>query len=219
MSGSGNTLDRIFREADSFRAYGRRYLDYCAALMARVDLDALEPLVKILEQARRSGKTVFLAGNGGSAATASHLVNDLTLGTHVPGEPPLRAASLGDNLPSLTALGNDQRYEHIFSGQLEKMLTPKDVLVVISASGNSANLVHAVEYANAHDAVTVGLLGFDGGRLKALCRHALVIETPGGDYGPVEDLHIVIGHLVTTYLVRRLQAGAARRADASGIHG
>ncbi len=214
MTGRKNTLDRLFERAGSFAEYARGYLEYCASLLGRFDLGALERFVEILEQARLDGRTIFLAGNGGSAATASHFASDLALGTYVPGEQPFRAVSLADNMASLSALGNDQGYEQIFVGQLRTLLSPGDVLVVISASGDSPSVVRAAEYVNAHGGTTVGLLGFAGGELRRMCHHCVHVETPAGEYGPVEDLHLVIDHLVTTYLLRRLrgraQAGQAR---------
>lgn len=211
MTTPANTLDRIYAEAGSFQEYARRYFQYCAELTARFDLAALERFAEILDRARQDGRTVLLAGNGGSAATASHFATDLAYGASIPGAPPLRAGSLTDNVSAVTALGNDRTYADVFVGQLEHWLAPGDVLVVISASGNSLNLVRAVEYANAHGGTTVGLLGFDGGLLKTLCHLAVVVETPSGEYGPVEDLHLMIDHVVTTYLMRRLRAGTARR--------
>jgi D-sedoheptulose 7-phosphate isomerase len=203
-----NTLDRLFQRAGSFGEYARGYMDYCASLMAGLDLRGLERFVEILEQARLDGRTIFFAGNGGSAATASHFATDLALGVYVPGERPFRAVSLADNVAYLSALGNDQGYEHVFVGQLQSLFRPGDVLVLISASGASPNVVRAAEYVNARGGMTVGLVGFGGGELRRLCQHCVHVETPAGEYGPVEDLHLIVDHLVTTYLLRRLRGHA-----------
>jgi D-sedoheptulose 7-phosphate isomerase len=152
---------------------------------------------------------VFFLGNGGSAATASHFAVDLGKGTKVRGARPFRALSLTDNQAFLTAQANDEGYDSAFVGQLEGLLRPGDVVVGITASGNSQNLIDAFTFARAHGATTVGLLGFDGGRLLALSDVAVVVRTPKGEYGPVEDLHLVIDHIVTNYLCRWLAAEVA----------
>lgn len=204
-----NNVNRMTADATGAADYARRYVDYVGRLLNGLDFRAVEEFARILEEARRAGATVFLAGNGGSAATASHFANDLGLGTRAPGAPPLRAISLTDNVPVVTALANDRDYADIFVGQLAVLFRPGDVLVVISASGNSANVVRAVEYANAHGGTTVGLLGFDGGKLRTLCRLPIVVATPAGEYGPVEDVHMVINHLLMTWLKARF-AGERR---------
>jgi D-sedoheptulose 7-phosphate isomerase len=130
----------------------------------------------------------------------------------VEGAIPFRAVSLTDNVAVLTAIANDIAYADVFVRQLEGLLRPGDVVVAISASGNSPNVVRAIEYARSHGAVTVGLTGFDGGRLKALCDEAVHVATPPGEYGPVEDTHLVLDHLITGYLRARLQVLAGRGA-------
>lgn len=198
-----NTIDRMLTEATGAADFARRYVEYLARLLAELDFAALEGAASLLEAARRDGRTVFLAGNGGSAATASHFANDMMLGTKAARGRVLRAVSLADNVPVVTALANDRQYADVFLGQLEALFQPGDVLIVISASGNSPNVVRAVEYANTHGGTTVGLLGFDGGRLKALCHCAVVVATPSGEYGPVEDVHLAIDHLLTSWLKTR----------------
>lgn len=209
-----NNLDRIFQESMSAAEYGRRYAAYLGDVLAGVDFSAVEKFIEILEGSRQAGHTVFFVGNGGSAATASHWANDLSLGTQVAGVRPFRALSLTDNVAVLTALGNDRGYPDIFVGQLEGLFQPGDALVAISASGNSPNVLRALEYANAHGGTTVGLTGFDAGQMKALCHLCIHVETPKGEYGPVESIHLILDHLVTGYLRAKLQASvtATRRA-------
>ena len=198
-----NKIEELLAGSSDAAAYARGYTSHLIALLERLDVSVVARLADVLVDARVAGRTVFVAGNGGSATTASHWAVDLAHGTHVAGAPPLRAVSLSDNIGSITALANDRDYESVFSGQLEKLLRPQDVLVVISASGNSPNVIRAVEYANAHGATTVGVLGFDGGRLKDLCQLALVVPTGHGEYGPVEDVHLVLNHILTTWLKAR----------------
>ena len=203
-----NNIDAMLGAATGAADFARRYVAYLTALAAELDFAALEELAKVLEAARATGRTVYLIGNGGSAATASHWANDLMLGTRDGKGRALRAVSLTDNVPVLTAVANDRAYADAFLSQLEALFEPGDVLVAISASGNSPNIVRAVEYANDRGGTTVGILGFDGGRLKPLCRLPIVIATPAGEYGPVEDLHMVIDHLVTAWLKHRFRSRA-----------
>jgi D-sedoheptulose 7-phosphate isomerase len=197
-----STLDRLFTESDSLADYAGRYAAYIADLLEGLDYSAIERVGRLLEDARYHGRTIFLVGNGGSAATASHAACDLSLGPRLFGGKAYRAISLADNSALITAAGNDVGYDAVFSEQLKTLLRPGDVVVAISASGNSPNVVRAVEYANQAGAVTIGLTGFDGGRLRQIAGEQIHIPTPRGDYGPVEDLHLVLNHLITSYLVR-----------------
>jgi D-sedoheptulose 7-phosphate isomerase len=111
-----------------------------------------------------------------------------------------RVVGLADNSAMLTALGNDVAYTDVFSGQLRALLRPGDVVVAVSASGNSPNILRGVELARERGAVTVGLVGFEGGRLKDLCDHVVHVKSAVGDYGPVEDIHLMINHILTAFL-------------------
>jgi len=197
-----STLDRLFAESTSLADYATRYTMYLAELLAQLDCEAVEHVGEIFERARLDNRTIFLIGNGGSAATASHFANDLGLGPRKSGGKAYRALSLADNMAFVTAAGNDIGYDMVFVEQLKTLMNPGDVVIAISASGNSPNVVRAVEYANAHGAVTVGLTGFDGGELRTIVDECVHIATPRGDYGPVEDLHMMLDHLLTTYLMR-----------------
>ena len=177
------------------------YLRDFASLLEKVDLEAVERVVERLRTARDQGATVYVAGNGGSAATASHWANDLGKATRVSGRALMRVMSLTDSTPWFTALANDEGYDRVFAGQLENFARPEDVLVVISASGNSSNLVRAVECAAARGVTTVGVLGFDGGALKPLVDDCLWLPTEKGAYGPVESGHTVLCDILTTCLI------------------
>jgi D-sedoheptulose 7-phosphate isomerase len=194
-----NRLDELFRDRPSPAVYAARYLAYLQQLLATVSRDEIAAFVRALLDAREQGARIYFIGNGGSAATASHFANDLTLGTRSTGRP-FRAMSLTDNSAVLTAAANDDGYAEIFTSQLKALMEPGDVVVAISASGNSPNIVQAVRWANDHGAVTVGLTGFDGGVLRTLAQLSVHVPTRAGEYGPVEDLHMVVDHLVTAYL-------------------
>jgi D-sedoheptulose 7-phosphate isomerase len=182
----------------------RENLQAFTELVQRTDLNALCRVVQQLRIARDNGATIYIAGNGGSAATASHWVNDLGKATKACGRKPLRVMSLSDNVSWLTALANDEGYERVFSGQLENFARAGDVLVVISASGNSPNLIKAVELAKLRGVVTIGLLGFDGGALKTQVEEYLWIPSAKGTYGLVESGHSLLCHILTDCLVKDL---------------
>jgi D-sedoheptulose 7-phosphate isomerase len=167
-----------------------------------VDLEAVNRAFQLLRAARDRGSRVFVAGNGGSAATASHWVNDLGKATKRSGRDPFQVMCLSDNVPWLTALANDEGFDRVFSGQLENFARPGDVLIVISASGNSPNLVRAVELARSIGIQTVGLLGFDGGILKEMVDDLLWIKSEKGQYELVEDAHMILCHVLTTSLIK-----------------
>jgi D-sedoheptulose 7-phosphate isomerase len=191
-----NNVERLFRDHSEAADFADGYLGYLAQVFARIDREAVALFVQALEQARTDGATVFFCGNGGSAATASHFQNDLTRWR----TDPMKVVSLTDNVAVITALANDYGYDRIFVMQLEPLLTEGDVVVAISASGNSPNVVQAIEFANERKAVTVGLTGFDGGRLGELCEIHVHVPSARGEYGPVEDAHMVLDHLVMSYL-------------------
>lgn len=174
-----------------------------------VELDQVERVYQTLSKARDRGAMIYLAGNGGSASTASHWANDLGKGAKAAGQTPIRVISLADNTSWLTALANDEGYDRVFAGQLENFARPGDVLVVMSASGNSPNLLRAVELARARKVITIGFLGFDGGALKSLVDEVLLLPTRKGAYGLVESGHDLLCHILTTCLAAdRAEAGS-----------
>lgn len=146
----------------------------------------------ILLRARAAGRMIFIIGNGGSAATASHMANDLNKGASVPGQPRFRALALTDNVPLITAWANDTHYQNIFVEQMMNFLEPGDVLVAISGSGNSPNITTAVEWARQAGAITVGLTGGTGGKLKGLADCCLIV--PSDRMEQIEDMHLALVH-------------------------
>lgn len=200
---------RLERESERFspQKIAAEYLEEFQSLLGRIDMDSLSRSVQRLRVARDRNATVFVAGNGGSAATAAHLVNDLGKATKRSGRPALRVMCLADNVSWLTALANDEGFERVFTGQLENFARPGDLLIVISASGNSPNLVNAVEFARGSGVDTIGILGFDGGLLKARVDEAVWLKSRIGSYGPVETGHAVICDILTTCLIQDLANG------------
>lgn len=179
---------------------------YVAELKAALDALApqMDPFLDALFAAYEAERTVFLIGNGGSAATASHFGQDLSKSTTPEGAPGkrLRALSLVDNVSFITALANDCGYERVFVEQLITLARPGDVLLAISSSGNSQNILAAVEYANDHGMQTLGLTGFDGGRL-GLKVH-ISVNVPASQVGVVETVHVMVLHFAVLNLRERI---------------
>lgn len=196
-----NNLDRIYENDNSIKAFSTAYLKYLSKVLSEISVDEIAAFIKVLLNAREQGATIYFIGNGGSAATSSHFANDIAIGTKT-FEKPFRAVSLCDNQAILTAIANDDGYEKIFSQQLEVLLNDGDVVVAISASGNSPNLIAAVEVAKKKKAITVGLTAFDGGKLREITDISIHIPTEKGEYGPAEDGHMILDHLIGSYLLR-----------------
>lgn len=156
-------------------------------------------LARAIGQTRHSGGTVWIAGNGGSASTASHMAVDLMLGTELT-KPPLRVVSLADNFASITATGNDIEFTKIFSRQVSKLGAQGDLLIVISASGNSPNLLSAIDEARELGIKTAGILAFDGGKIAKVVDLLVHVPTALGEYGIAEDAHLAINHIIKDLL-------------------
>lgn len=197
-----NNIDQFF-VADAAE-FSRRYFSYLSKVLSSVDVQEIAAFAKTLLDARERGAAIYFIGNGGSAATASHFANDIAIGTYAT-ERPFRAISLCDNQAIITAIANDFGYEHIFSRQLQVVAKPGDVLVAISASGNSPNLLRAMEYARENGMRSVALTAFDGGKMKPMADQGVYIPTGMKEYGPAEDAHMVLDHLLGAYLMRLLR--------------
>ena len=198
-----NNIDRFFTTDPV--TFAEAYIHYLQSVLRGIDTAEIGHFIATLLDARRRGATIFFIGNGGSAATASHFANDLAFGTNEY-EQPFRVISLTDNVPVLTALGNDFGHEEIFVRQLRVLGKEKDVLVAISASGNSSNLIKAFEYALSVGIKTVAITAFDGGTMKIMADEGIHVPTEAKEYGPAEDAHMVLDHLVGAYLMRFVKA-------------
>ena len=175
-----------------------RYLAELQPVLEKLRAEDLSRIESVLLQARAEGRLIFIIGNGGSAATASHLANDLNKGASVPGRPRFRAIALTDNVPLMTAWANDTRYESIFVEQMANFFEPGDLLVAISGSGNSGNVVAAGEWARRGGATTIGLTGGSGGRLRDLVDCCVVVPTDRMEQ--IEDMHLVLVHALCVSL-------------------
>jgi len=180
------------------------HINEVRAVLSQIPISAVERVVGIILDAYDAGGHVYVVGNGGSATNASHFACDLSKATIVEGRARLRVTSLADNIALLTAWANDTSYERVFSEQLTNVLNPGDVVIAISASGNSPNVVSAVLAARLMRASTIALVGFAGGRLLEAVDAA--IHVPSNDYGVVEDCHSVIEHAITVSTRKALLA-------------
>lgn len=192
----------------------QRYLEEVQDTLAALPLKHIQDVVDVLLNANYVGSTVFTLGNGGSAATASHFVCDLAKGTIIAGRPRFRVMALTDNLPLMTAWSNDVAYEEVFAEQLGGLLQQEDVVVAFSGSGNSPNVLRAVELANGIGGVTVGFSGFDGGRLSRLVDLPVVV--PCDCMEQIEDVHLILCHLICTVLRERLRQDEPLASLAAG---
>ncbi len=181
----------------------RGYLDRLETALRTISPEQVEEFSTRLYRAYQDGKQVFVLGNGGSASTASHMAADLGKNTIGANMRRFRIMSLNDNMPLLTALSNDLGYQRVFAEQLVNLIRPGDVLVVISGSGQSPNVLRAMEYAREQCAQVVGLLGFSGGRAAELCDTTIIVDS--SDYGVIEDAHLILNHILVEYFRDRLQ--------------
>ena len=163
-----------------------------------IDRGALSEVMNLLESARLDGRHIFIMGNGGSAATASHFCCDFNKGISCSKKKPYRMICLNDNVPTMMAYANDVSYDEVFLGPLRNFYDEGDVVIGISGSGNSANVVKAMEWAAAHGAVTIAFTGYDGGRLKRIARYG--VHVPVDDMQITEDLHMVLDHCMMKIL-------------------
>lgn len=180
------------------------YFDWIAGALAGIELDDLAAIEQALWDTYQRGGTIFVCGNGGNAATASHFVCDLMKLTIAADTQRMRAIALTDNLPLLTAWGNDEGYDRVFVEQLASLSRPGDTLVALSASGNSPNVLHAVRWANAQNLRTIGITGYNGGKLAAIAQETLII--PSENMQVIEDIQSIICHALASGLAHRMGA-------------
>ena len=183
--------------------------NYILALQQTIDQlprQLIADVVDVLQDARIRGSNIFIMGNGGSASTASHFVCDLAKNTRCEGLPHFRVIGLADNMAILTAYANDEGYESVFAQQLANLVQPKDVVIAISASGNSKNVLNAIEEAQKHDVVTIGFTGFDGGRLGQIVNINIHVKSDVIEH--VEDIHLMLEHVIVKTIKERTRSKA-----------
>ena len=199
---TSNQPSRAISQEGQVEAYFARMV----TAINHINKASITELLTVLSKQRNAGSTVFIAGNGGSASTAEHIALDWMLGTGL-SSPPLRVVSLAQSSASITATGNDFAFEDVFSRQLKSLARKGDLLVVISASGNSPNMLKLVEVARTIGVQVIAMTGFDGGRLAQIADLSVHVPTAMGDYGVAEDLHLMVGHIVKEALIAGENSG------------
>jgi len=179
-------------------SFSTQYLNKLTQVLEQLDKSEIDHALSLLERAWRSGKQVIIFGNGGSAMTALHFATDWSKSVYLDTGRPLLARTLIDNMGLITAYANDMEYENLFVEQLKTTMNDGDLVLAISGSGNSANIVKAIDYANANGGITLGLCGFDGGRLKDLAQHQVWANVQ--DMQLSEDVHAIFGHIAMQFL-------------------
>lgn len=184
-------------------SFPQRYKSELLHAIDSIDLDAVQRAIEVLRRARDEGRRIFTCGNGGSASTASHFVCDIVKGASFGRDRRFRIMALTDSLPTLTAYSNDVNYECVFVEQLKNFAEPGDVLIAISGSGNSPNVLRAMEYANSVGCHTIGLSGRDGGKLGPLSQTHIRVAHP--HMGRIEDGHMIVLHMIGYYFMEEEQ--------------
>jgi D-sedoheptulose 7-phosphate isomerase len=175
-------------------SYVQWYLDEISSILQQLPQDQIAQIIQTLDQARMDRKKIFLIGNGGSAATASHFANDLIKSTIIDGKPRMKVIALTDNIPVMLAYANDCGYETIFAEQLDALAEPGDLLVVFSGSGRSPNVIRALDLARQRDLTTIGFTGRDGGDMRERCDICLIAPCQAMEH--IEDVHVLLCHLI-----------------------
>ena len=182
-----------------------RYRSLLAGALDQIDTEKVALAIDWLKQARDESRHIFVCGNGGSASTASHFACDIVKGASYGQQKRFRIMALADSLPTLTAYSNDVNYDCVFVEQLRNFAEAGDVVMALSGSGNSANVVHAIDYANSIGCRTIALSGRDGGNLAPLAQ--LSIHVPEPHMGRIEDAHMVVCHMICYYFMERESSG------------
>ena len=179
------------------------YLTRLKFVLDNIDSDVISDIVDMLEQTIVNKSRIYIIGNGGSSATASHMVNDLGAGLRRRNIVNFDVVSLGDNSPVVTAIANDIGYENIFFMQMKGLINPSDIVIAISCSGDSPNIIKAVDYAQDLGCKIIGVTGFNGGYLKSISDISFHVDAPQNEYGLVEDTHMILDHIIYSYYIQR----------------
>ena len=180
----------------------QEYISQLQGILERLSLADVRQSIDLVMEAYHADRQIFIIGNGGSASTASHIANDLGKGTSVPGVRRFRAISLTDNVATMTAWSNDVSYDDVFVEQLKNLINPGDLVIGISASGNSENVLRAIRHAKTMGCKTIGWIGFGGGKLKQIADVSVVVDSH--NYGPVEDVHLILNHIHHAWIRKEL---------------
>ena len=202
-----NNIEKNYAKSNNISDFASEYFKYLKQVLDTIEPSSFQKLSDEFEDARENGDTIFVAGNGGSAVTATTMANDIGFdiikktGT----DKPFKVLALTDNISVITAIANDVGYENAFINQLKIHYRKGDKLLVISASGNSENVVKAAKWVKTNGGRVIGFLGFDGGKLKDLSDLVIHVKTEPGEYGPVEDTHLILNHVLAHWFQNKLK--------------
>jgi D-sedoheptulose 7-phosphate isomerase len=205
-----NNIEQLCNDSRSAGEFAHGYFNYLKHLLDSIKPESIDKLVEEFENARTTGNTIFVAGNGGSATTATSMANDLGFdvikktGT----DRPFRVLALTDNTSVITAIANDVGYENVFLNQLKIHYRQGDKLLAISASGNSPNVVAAAKWVKEQGGCVISFVGFTGGALKKIADVIVHVISDAGEYGPVEDAHLVLSHILAHWFQNKLKQKA-----------
>ena len=201
-----NNLNKAYEEVSNIGDYSIKYFSYLHEVLQSINVEEINKLADLFEKSQKNGNTIFVAGNGGSSTTATTMANDIGFdilkktGT----KKPFKVLSLCDNQAVTTAIANDVGYENIFINQLKIHFRSGDNIILISASGNSSNIIKAANWVKKRKGTLVGFLGFSGGKLIDLCDIKIHVKSKKGEYGPVEDAHLIINHILAHWFQNKL---------------
>ena len=202
-----NNLEKAYKRVNSIGQFSREYFLYLSKVLESIDEDEINKLGDLFESARENGNTIFVAGNGGSSTTATTMANDIGFDilkkTGI--DRAFRVLSLVDNNSVVTAIANDVGYENVFINQLKIHYRSGDSIILISASGNSPNILKAAEWVKDKGGAIIGFLGFTGGKLIDLCDVKIHVQSEPGEYGPVEDAHLIMNHILAHWFQNKLK--------------
>jgi len=202
-----NNVHKTIRQSKSAGEFAKGYFAYLKQLLDAIEPTSIDFLVMAFEEARLNGNTIFIAGNGGSATTAASMANDLGFDVikKTRTDKPIRIFALTDNTSVLTAIANDVGYENVFLNQLKVHYRPGDKFLAISASGNSPNTILAAEWVKNQGGSVMSFVGFTGGKLKEISDVVVHVKSEVGEYGPVEDAHLILNHILANWFQLKLK--------------
>lgn len=190
------------KRTEAVKEFLNDYVGRLNDILNKIDPERLGQVITTFVDTFKNGNTIYVIGNGGSAATASHMQADFRFFVRYFTKFRPKIVALTDNAPLITAIGNDNNFDDVFVEQMRGQFVAGDVLIAISASGNSPNLVKAAEYANELGGTTIAFVGFLGGKLNEVCSLPVYTPNPKGDYGPIEDVHMILNHIIVNYLAK-----------------
>lgn len=202
-----NNLEKAYKEVLTIGAYSRKYFSYLGKILESIDENEINKLGEAFEKARENKNTIFVAGNGGSSTTATTMANDIGFDIlkKTSTNKPFRVLALTDNTSVITAIANDVGYENAFINQLKIHYRPGDSIILISASGNSPNILKAAEWVKSKGGTIIGFLGFTGGKLIEFCDVKIHVQSEAGEYGPVEDAHLIMNHILAHWFQNKIK--------------